>query len=919
MIDLCSKFQDVDLSANGENINRPPFSKQNRVFVRSSVVHAGQHERDQNSDWWKQCGGRTMKTNRRRYLVALLALSVLALLALQNYDNRRCAEKRPATGSRARLQLQSNGSDCQRVCGNVSIPYPFGLSSQCAFSSYFVLECRTDLGANLTSDVPGPWPVLTSIRATSTLGQRFRNGTKTHRFFEVNFLPVSQIQSGFIVVDATDIKAMGCNMKVNASLSLDEQSPYWISQDNFFIVVSCSSSGSADGGYFKTQCGPVSCVNQYAMPYCNVYDCCIQTIGKNKAMAMDATGGIFQDFTNCGYSTVLYPDSFVGGGAGVGDGHYGVALSFSIPSNDTDRCNSVDAENNECSISAKCHNQLDGYYYINECERSNNCSSIATCVNIDGSYKCKCPKFMEGNGRDPQLDARGNDCSWIDRCQAELNVCPPYAKCTFDSSSGDLNCTCQDGTFGDGHVNGTRCTLKKTSNLPIIIGVSVGSVVAFIIINSILLWYFYRRKRRAFDPAIFSQQELLNEIENKEGAKKCKLFTFSELREATKDFSVELGAGGFGTVFEGTLRDGTKVAIKMAKHGMGETRHEAKQFVNEIVILSQLNHRNLVNLLGCCLEKRVPVLVYEFVSNGNLHEHIQMKRQTEAQRSSEALVDDTSYFRYPPLNWTLRLKIAIETAEALAYLHWGTSPPVYHRDVKCANILLDNTYNVKVADFGLSKLVPLEDTDANAVPTAIQGTPGYMDPALFDQYELTDKSDVYSYGVLLLVILTGQRPVDLTRQPRDQNLVNRCNRLMAQGLFSEMIDPELAEAVESPDTLEAIDAFAKLALKCASRDGQDRPTMKEVVSELQNIQGRRKLRNSISQRLKSLTKMVTFHREYSLVPLGDGQSSNSNSISTPSSTLVLPWSDSESSHLSSSGLSEFELSRQGSKSSTKYP
>ncbi|BBN15225.1 protein MpRLK-Pelle_WAK4 [Marchantia polymorpha subsp. ruderalis] len=703
-----------------------------------------------------QNGGRTMKTNRRRYLVGLLALSVLALLALQKYDNRRCAEKRPATGSSARLQLQSNGSDCQRACGNVSIPYPFGLSPQCAFSSYFVLDCRTDLGPNLKSNLPGPWPVLTHIAATSTLGQRFSNGTITNGLFEVNFLPVTQIQSNFILIDTTNIKAMGCEESVTASLTLDTQSPYMISERNVFIVVSCRAQGSAEGDGtpwsegFSTTCGPVSCVNQFVMPYCGFYDCCIQTIGLTKTVSMTGLGITFAQFTNCGYSTVLYPDSFVARGEGVGGGYYGVHVYYFLQRGpDNQNCSEAakDSEKFECSMSANCSNSFSGYYchcilecytgdgykngtgckgklrlinfscledcdlcpsYINECLGSNNCSSIATCVNTNGSYWCKCPDLMEGNGLDPQLDFRGNNCTWIDQCKNKTKVCSPDAECAFDISSGDLNCTCQGGTIGDGRVNGT--------------GVSVGSVVAFIIINSILLWYFFRRRRLAFDPAIFSQHELLNEIENKEGAKYCKLFTFSELREATKDFSVELGAGGFGTVFEGTLRDGTKVAIKKAKHGMGETRNEAKQFVNEIVILSQLNHRNLVNLLGCCLETRVPVLVYEFVSNGNLHEQIQMKRQTEAQRSSEALVDENSYFCHPPLNWTLRLKIAIEAAEALAYLHWGTSPPVYHRDVKCANILLDDTYNVKVADFGLSKLVPLEDTDAYAVPTAIQGT-----------------------------------------------------------------------------------------------------------------------------------------------------------------------------------------------------
>ncbi|OAE35216.1 hypothetical protein AXG93_3425s1010 [Marchantia polymorpha subsp. ruderalis] len=271
---------------------------------------------DQNSDWWKQSGGRMIKTNRRRYLVALLALSVLALLALQNYDKRRCAEKRPATGSSARLQLQSNGSDCQRICGNVSIPYPFGLTPQCAYSSYFVLDCRTDLGPNLKQPATDPfeqWPVLTHIATTSTLNYSF----------EVNFLPVTQITSNSILIDTTNIKDMGCGKSVTASLVLDAQSPYWISDQNVFIVVSCNAQGSAVGdgtpwsGSFNTTCGPVSCVNQFVMPYCGGYDCCVQAIGATKSLTI--TGGSYS--TDCGFSTVLNPNS---------SGDYGVQTGVLI-------------------------------------------------------------------------------------------------------------------------------------------------------------------------------------------------------------------------------------------------------------------------------------------------------------------------------------------------------------------------------------------------------------------------------------------------------------------------------------------------------------------------------------------------------------------------------------------------------------
>lgn len=354
-----------------------------------------------------------MKTNRRRYLVALLALSVLALLALQKFDNRRCAEKRPATGSSARLQLQSNGSDCQRLCGSVSIPYPFGLSPQCAFSSYFVLDCRTDLGANLTSHLPGPWPVLTHIAATSTLGQRFSNGTTTNGSFEVNFLPVTQIQSNFILIDTTNIKAMGCRESVTASLTLDAQSPYWISDQNVFIVVSCNAQGSAVGDGtpwsdgFSTTCGPVSCVNQYVMPYCSLYDCCIQTIGATKTLTMTGKGRGLAEWTNCGFSTVLDPDSY-GGGGDVGVGHYGVHVRYSIQRGpDIHNCSEAakDSEKFECSMPANCTNFENFGYY---------CDCVKEGYEGDG--------YKNGTGCEGKLRLR----LIIFSCIQDCNLCPSY-------------------------------------------------------------------------------------------------------------------------------------------------------------------------------------------------------------------------------------------------------------------------------------------------------------------------------------------------------------------------------------------------------------------------------------------------------------------------------------------------------------
>lgn len=293
-----------------------------------------------------------------------------------------------------------------------------------------------------------------------------------------------------------------------------------------------------------------------------------------------------------------------------------------------------------------------------------------------------------------------------------------------------------------------------------------------------------------------------------------RLFSEAELQKATQNFAghLELGRGSYGTVYKGVLTDATLVAIKKSHH---TEEQEVDQFINEVIILSQINHRNIVQLLGCCLETPVPILVYEYVPNGTLSEHLHGKDGRAA------------------LSWENRLVIALESAEAIAYLHSSISTPIYHRDIKSSNILLDKVLTPKVSDFGISRLLRMDETH---VSTVVKGTMGYLDPEYFQSFQLTDKSDVYSFGVVLLELITSLKPVNLERGETESNLAMLCISRWKTGTFSTAIDPALG-ASEDSGVMGSVNQVAKLAIACLRIDAHKRPSMKQVLQELLWIRG----------------------------------------------------------------------------------
>ncbi|RZC66170.1 hypothetical protein C5167_009859 [Papaver somniferum] len=686
---------------------------------------------------------------------------------------------------------------CQSTCGDVSIPYPFGMISSSSDS-----ECSIDsalgsygftINCNATYDPPKPF-----LLSGAGFAQQFFVLMSGAIEFDLEILSISESEirlktwqtttcyskSGVLVTYSRDY------VYVNFS-----GSPFTFSETkNRVFAVGCHTSA------FAITADHVKNYTRRCVPKCdsreNVLDqegsctgsgCCKIELPKGQTSFIGLATSPHNhtevwSFNPC--SSIFMAEQDLYNLQGNKDVPIPVVLNWAIGKKTCE-----EAQKDLAAFA--CHQDYN-----------------SSCINSDNGlgYLCSCNKGYEGN---PYFSP---GCQDVNECEDPTNN-PCEGICT--NIVGSFSCACPKGSSGDGRKDGSGCTLKNRefSIIKVVIGIGV-AFVSLVIASSWLFMAIKERKLTKLKEKFFQQNgglQLQLQIGSHEnGMELMQIFTAKQLEKATNNYNKNLilGQGGFGTIYKGILFDNPVVAIKKSKI---VDQSQIEQFINEVVILTQIHHRNVVKLLGCCLETEAPLLVYEYVSNGTLFHHIHHK------------VGGVS-----SISWESRLRIAAETASALGYLHSSPSIPVIHRDMKSTNILLDENYTVKVSDFGASMLVPLDRTQ---ITTLVQGTIGYLDPEYFHTGQLTEKSDVYSFGVVLVELLTGEKPLNLERSEEQRNFTTYFISLLGDRRLFELLDARVSKEGRQ----DQIVIIAKLAEKCLNIEGKERPKKVEVAVELEGL------------------------------------------------------------------------------------
>ncbi|KAJ1267227.1 hypothetical protein BS78_07G040500 [Paspalum vaginatum] len=711
---------------------------------------------------------------------------------------------------------------CTRICGNISVPFPFGIEPGCYHATGFNLTCshsyrppRLFLGDAQVLEISIPNAMVfvrSSLHSVRIGDQGLVNRTWVVRFPQRGSYPYS-----LSVLDTGD-----------SNLVLDEMScTYSQLVDNNSTFASCTAaSATANEGV------------TIAYSFYNIdvgYSFYNIQIRKLEASLNGDGYSFFVNDRGIYNSTECYNRTSHKYTPPPDDEPELVTLSWIISSSDSfcldpnvsaPECRSA---NSSClrddvdlilsGYTCRCSEGFHGNPYIahgpRACQDIDECTSperyhcYGDCKNTQGSFICLCPAGYEGNSSVP------NGCKDIDECDnPEEHSC--YGTC--QNFPGSFQCQCPNGTYGNPYTkDGCVMIKRKNSFIGLSIGLGVGSGTSLFlalgapfIIRKIKLQKLKKMREKLFNQnhGLLLQQLISHNADIGERM----IITLRELQKATNNFDRArvIGGGGHGIVFKGII--GLQVvAIKKSKFFV---QREIDQFINEVAVLSQLNHRNVVKLLGCCLEVEVPLLIYEFVSNGTLYQHLHVEGSMS-------------------LAWVDRKRIALEVARALSYLHSAASMPIFHRDIKSSNILLDDNLIAKVSDFGASRYIPIDQT---GIATDVQGTIGYLDPMYYYTGRLTDKSDVFSFGVLLIELLTRKQPF-LYQSNDDGSLVSHFIKLVAEGNLVDIIDPQVIEEEEEEDG--EVQEVATIASTCTKLRREDRPTMREVEITLENLLARK--------------------------------------------------------------------------------
>ncbi|XP_062156019.1 LRR receptor-like serine/threonine-protein kinase IOS1 [Alnus glutinosa] len=340
---------------------------------------------------------------------------------------------------------------------------------------------------------------------------------------------------------------------------------------------------------------------------------------------------------------------------------------------------------------------------------------------------------------------------------------------------------------------------KKKSSIVVPIAASLGGLLILSLIIAAILSRLGRRKQQENTKDATVDTE--SKIQNASLESIQRQFTYTELLKITNNFEMIIGKGGFGTVYRGRIND-TQVAVKILSPSSVQG---FQQFQSEVKLLMRVHHRNLTTLVGYCYEGTNMGLIYEYMANGDLEAHLS---------GEKAKI----------LNWEDRLQIAIDAAQGLEYLHHGCRPPISHRDVKSTNILLNENFHAKLADFGLSKIFPIDG--GSHVSTIVAGTPGYLDPEYYISSWLTEKSDVYSFGVVLLEIITSRPAIQKSQEMT--HISQWVSLMLAKGDIKSIVDTRLRENFNINSAWKAVE----IAMACVSPTSAKRPNMSQVVAEL---------------------------------------------------------------------------------------